>query len=423
MRLIYSFLMTVSVPFLMARLWWRGRHLPDYRERWAERLGFSLPSVTPEQRVIWIHAVSVGEVVVAAKIIRRLQVDYPDRVVLVTTTTPTGSERLTQEFGNRVLHTYLPWDIPWALSRLFKRFRPEALLLVETELWPNLLRQAHLRNTPVMLVNARLSARSARRYARISKPLLPMFDALTRICAQTSADAKRFAALGFDTNKLSVTGNLKFDQSLSEQQVSQAAALREQWGAGDKPILVAASTHEGEEVLIIEAYKTLQIRHPNLTLCLAPRHPDRFDHVYGLLLKSGLKPSRRSEKQDIEPNTQVILADTMGELVTLLGASDIAIMGGSFMPVGGHNMLEVAQWSVPVVTGPHLFNFSYVSRLLLREHAMLVAQDGAELVEVIDHLLADDATRVAMGQRGASAVQKEKGALERLFKDLEFLLG
>jgi 3-deoxy-D-manno-octulosonic-acid transferase len=226
--------MTVSVPFLMARLWWRGRHLPDYRERWAERLGFSIPLVPPGQRLIWIHAVSVGEVVVAAKIIRRLQSDYPDRVVFVTTTTPTGSERLIKEFGTSVLHTYLPWDIPWALSRLFEHLKPEALLLIETELWPNLLQQADKRRIPVMLVNARLSARSARRYARISKPLLPMFDALTRIYAQTSADARRFAALGFDLGKLNVTGNLKFDQALSEKLVSQAAHVREQWRADGK---------------------------------------------------------------------------------------------------------------------------------------------------------------------------------------------
>jgi len=422
MRLIYSFLMTVSVPFLMARLWWRGRHLPDYRERWAERLGFSIPLVPPGQRLIWIHAVSVGEVVVAAKIIRRLQSDYPDRVVFVTTTTPTGSERLIQEFGTSVLHTYLPWDIPWALNRLFEHLKPEALLLIETELWPNLLQQADKRRIPVMLVNARLSARSARRYARISKPLLPMFDALTRIYAQTSADARRFAALGFDLGKLNVTGNLKFDQALSEKLVSQAAHVREQWRADGKKILVAASTHEGEEALILDAYKALQIKYPNLVLCIAPRHPDRFNDVYTHIRKTGLSVVRRSEREGMEPSTKVVLADTMGELVTLLGASDIAIMGGSFVPVGGHNMLEASQWSVPVVTGPHLFNFSYVSRLLLRERAMLVAQDAAELAEVLDHLLRDEATRIAMGERGATAVEKEKGALERLFQDLQFLL-
>jgi 3-deoxy-D-manno-octulosonic-acid transferase len=217
MRLIYSFLMTVSVPFLMARLWWRGRRLPDYRERWGERLGLSLPLVPPGQRLIWIHAVSVGEVVVAAKIIRTFAVRLPGPGYICYDDYADRIRAFNKEFGTSVLHTYLPWDIPWALSRLFEHLKPEALLLIETELWPNLLQQADKRRIPVMLVNARLSARSARRYARISKPLLPMFDALTRIYAQTSADARRFAALGFDPRKLNVTGNLKFDQALSEQ--------------------------------------------------------------------------------------------------------------------------------------------------------------------------------------------------------------
>jgi 3-deoxy-D-manno-octulosonic-acid transferase len=422
MRLVYTLTLLLSVPFLMLRLWWRGRLLPAYRQRWRERMGFGLPTVCAQKPLIWIHAVSVGEVVVASKLIQRLQRDYPEHSLLVTTTTPTGSERLLQTWGDQVLHCYLPWDLPWAMAHLFRRFNPRAVFLIETEIWPNLVAQANAQSVPIALVNARLSARSARGYGRFGALLTPTLQSLDLIVAQTKADARRFTALGVDSARIATSGNIKFDQHLTPELRAQAAYIREQWGGATRDVWVAASTHEGEEQQILRAYEAIVKQHPKLLLCIVPRHPDRFDRVFQMALAAYPKTVRRSEDSVITDDTPVVVADTMGELVPMLGAADVVFMGGSLVPTGGHNMLEAAQWGVPVVSGPHTFNFAYASRLLIRAQAMLIAGNATELAELMSELLGNEANRWEMGARGQAAVEGERGALERLVQAIKPLL-
>lgn len=422
MRLVYTLILLLSLPFLMLRLYWRGRLLPTYRERWLERLALGLPQARDADRVIWIHAVSVGEVVVASKLIQCLQRDYPDHGLLVTTTTPTGSERLQQLWGDQVQHCYLPWDLPWAMAQMFRRFNPRAVLLIETEIWPNLVAQAAARAVPVALLNARLSARSARGYGRFGALLKPTLRSLDLIVAQTKADARRFMALGVEPSRLAISGNIKFDQHLSPELHAEAAQIRAQWGGGTRDVWLAASTHEGEEQQVLRAYELLVKQHPKVLLCIVPRHPDRFDRVFQMALAANPKTMRRSSNPTIEADTQIVVADTMGELVPMLGAADVVFMGGSLVPTGGHNMLEVAQWGVPVVSGPHTFNFAYASRLLIKAQAMLIAKDAEALALVVSGLLANQTNRHRMGLRGQTAVEGERGALERLVQAIRPLL-
>ena len=422
MRLVYTFILLLSLPVLAARLWWRGRLLPAYRRRWRERMGMGLPRVDALDRVIWIHAVSVGEVVVASKLIQCLHEDYPDHRLLVTTTTPTGSERLLQLWGDQVLHCYLPWDLPWAMSQVFKRLNPRAVFLIETEIWPNLVAQANVKSVPIALLNARLSARSARGYGRLGALLTPTLQSLDLIVAQTKADARRFIALGVDPARVAISGNIKFDQYLTPELRTQADFIRGQWGGATREVWVAASTHEGEEQQILRAFETLAKRWPRLLLCIVPRHPDRFERVFQMALAACPTTIRRSKDQAIKADTQVVVADTMGELVPMLGAADVVFMGGSLVPTGGHNMLEAAQWGIPVVSGPHTFNFAYASRLLIKAQAMLIAKDAKELALVVSGLLENDSNRQAMGSRGQTAVEGERGALERLVQAIKPLL-
>ncbi len=422
MRFLYTLTLMLSLPFLMMRLWWRGRLLPAYRQRWRERLGLGLPKTSFSGALIWIHAVSVGEVVVASKLIERLRRDYPEHRIFVTTTTPTGSERLVRTWGDQVLHCYLPWDLPWAMARLLEHINPSLVLLIETEIWPNLVAQAKSRRVPIALLNARLSAKSARGYGRFAALLKPTLQALDLIVAQTKADARRFVALGVDHSRLAVSGNIKFDQHLSPELREQAANIREQWGGAARKVWLAASTHEGEERLILHAFQHVREQHPDALLCIVPRHPDRFDRVFELALAADPKAIRRSKAASVPHGTQVIVGDTMGELVALVGAADLVFVGGSLVPTGGHNMLEVAQWGVPVVAGPHVFNFAYASRLLIKAQAMLIANDGQELSSIVTRLLDKEAYLKAMGERGRIAVERERGALERLMQAIKPLL-
>ena len=422
MRFFYTLTLLFSLPLLMIRLWWRGRLLASYRQRWRERMGFGLPKADVEDRVIWIHAVSVGEVVVASKLIQSLQHDYPDHSLFVTTTTPTGSERLLQTWGDQVQHCYLPWDLPWTMARIFKGLNPRVVFLIETEIWPNLVAQAKAHHVPVALLNARLSARSARGYGRFSALLKPTLQSLDLIVAQSKADARRFLALGVDPSRMTISGNIKFDQHLTPDLQNQAAQIRQQWGADARPVWVVASTHEGEEVQVLRAFESIVKQHPTLLLCIVPRHPDRFDRVFQTAVTKYPKTVRRSLDSAVNADTQVVVADTMGELVPMLGAADVVFMGGSLVPTGGHNMLEVAQWGVPVVSGPHTFNFAYASRLLVKAQAMLMVENAEELALVVSDLLSNAANRRAMGLRGKAAVEGERGALERLVQAIKPLL-
>lgn len=410
MRVLYTLLWYLLVPVLFARLWWRGRRAPEYRRRWWERLALGLGPLR-QRASVWIHAVSVGEVLAAAPLIRALLERYPATPLVVTTTTPTGSERVRALLGDRVIHVYCPWDLPDALRRFHRAFNPRLVLVMETELWPNLVVSAYRRSVPVLLVNGRLSASSYRGYARLPALTEPMLGALTRVLAQTADEAERFRRLGADAEAVEVTGNIKFDLSLSDRVRDQAGELRRHFG--QRPVWIAASTHEGEDEPVLEAHQWVRARWPDALLVLVPRHPERFGDVAALIQAYGFDGVRRSTGADAG-NAAVYLADTMGELAMLLGTADAAFVGGSLVPVGGHNLLEPAAWRLPVLSGPYRHNFEHVAGLLERAGALTPVVNAEGLGRAITALLTDEAERERQGAAGAGVVAAHRGALQRV---------
>lgn len=419
-RLFYTWVFYLLLPFVLLRLFVRGRKAPAYRQRWLERLGiFQAPPGVREG--IWVHAVSVGETIAAAPLIRRLQAAHPGVPITVTTMTPTGSERVRALFGESVFHVYAPWDYPGALRRFLARTRPRLLVIMETELWPNTVYHCHLRGIPVVLANARLSEKSAAGYARVGWLTREMLVCLERVGVQTAEEGERFLALGLPKRRLSVTGSIKFDLDLPADLASAAQKLRKTWG-GDRPVLIAASTHEGEEAQVLDAFRRLLADHPDLLLVLVPRHPERFDRVGGLCQRSGLQLARRGRGETPAPDTQVYLGDTMGELMLLFAAADIAFVGGSLVEHGGHNVLEPAALARPVVAGTSNFNFLEISRALEAAGGMLTVQNEAGLANTVDSLLRDRARCEQMGRAGQDLVESNRGALGRLCGMIDALL-
>ncbi|PLW71012.1 3-deoxy-D-manno-octulosonic acid transferase [Pseudohalioglobus lutimaris] len=413
MRYLYSALFYLLVPVLLVRMLLRSRRAPAYRQRLAERFGvFSCPRQVTEGKVIWVHAVSVGETLAAAPLIEQLLARWPEHRLVVTTTTPTGSERVQALFGDRVFHVYLPWDIPGAVSRFLRKVRPELLVVMETELWPNMLHYSHRQGCHIVLANARLSARSARGYARFSKLTSGMLNSLGSVACQASADGERLLALGLPAERLHITGSIKFDIDLDEHLQDQARSLR--LALQNRPVLLASSTHQGEEELILDAFSIVRERVPGLLCLLVPRHPERFESVYQLCLSRGLRTARRSAAEEVSAEHQVLLGDTMGELRLLSGAADVCVIGGSFIEHGGQNVLEAAAWGVPVISGPHMFNFSEITTMLLEAGGMIQLQGAAELGPALEQLLVDEARREAMGAAAAAVVAANRGALHRL---------
>ncbi|MFZ5655128.1 MAG: lipid IV(A) 3-deoxy-D-manno-octulosonic acid transferase [Pseudomonadota bacterium] len=411
-RLLYSLLLYLLLPAILLRLCWRALRAPAYARRWGERFGRVTP---PGRPVIWVHAVSVGETLAAVPLIRRLRAECPGARLLVTTTTPTGSERVRAQFGAGVAHCYAPYDFPHTVRRFLDLVRPALLIVMETELWPNLLHGCARRGIPVVLANARLSARSAAGYARVRALTAPMLAALTRVAAQTGADAERLLHLGLAAERLQVTGNIKFDLELDEDLRRRAAALRAAWGGGQRPIWLAASTHAGEDEPVLAAHRTLLARLPDALLVLVPRHPERFDGVHALCRREGLRVRRRSAGADPDAGTQVLLGDTMGELLAFCGAADLVFVGGSLVRAGGHNLIEPAAWGRPVLAGPHLFNFAEAAALLETGGGLRVCADGAALAAAVEELLAQPARRAAMGAAAGAVAEANRGALERLW--------
>ena len=409
-RLLYTLLLYFALPLLLLRLLMRSLRAPAYRRRIGERFGYVRAGNFAGG--LWVHAVSVGEAVAAASLVRELRSRHPGLPAVVTTTTPTGAEQVAALLGDDVLHLYCPWDMPGAVQRFLGRVRPQLLLLMETELWPNLLCHCHRRSIPVLLLNARLSERSARRYGRIAPLSRPMLRRLEKVAAQTQADAARFQRLGLPAQRVQVSGSIKFDLRLSDTQRHQAAALRREWGE-TRPVWVAASTHAGEEAMVLEACRALRARFPSLLLVLAPRHPERFAAAEALCRTWGLPPVRRTGGRRPEPEDAVLLADTMGELRLLLGTADCAFVGGSLVPAGGHNMLEAAVWGVPVLTGPHLFNFAEPAQHLEAAGALKKVHNASSLALAAAAWLDDAHARRMAGEAGAAVVEKGRGALER----------
>ena len=410
MRALYTLLLYLVFPLVLLRLLWRSIKAPAYRERWLERLGLFTPPGA--WGGLWIHAVSVGEVQAVLPLIRQLLADNPGLPITVTTTTPTGSARVVEQLGEQVFHVYFPYDLPLALTGFIRRVRPRALLMVETEIWPNLLHSCRLHGVYTLLANARLSARSAQRYARLGRFTRDTFAHIDCIAAQTEADAARFRALGVAADRVFVTGSIKFDIRIPASLEEQVEVLRREWGG--RPVWVAGSTHEGEDELVLQAHHQVLSSFPNALLILVPRHPERFERVAGLCKREHLKLARRSRHGSYGTQTQVYLGDTMGELPVVIGSADVAFIGGSLVPTGGHNMLEAAAQGVAVCFGPHVFNFAAISELLVAEGAARRVGDEVELAQQVIAWFRDASARAEAGENGRRVVRQNRGALARL---------
>jgi 3-deoxy-D-manno-octulosonic-acid transferase len=390
----------------------------SYVDRLSQRFGFGFPKV---DRSIWVHAVSVGEVQAAVPLINTLIERFPDQKLVVTTVTPTGAARVVALFGERVVHCYIPFEFPNAIRSFFNSIRPRAAMIMETELWPNLWRGCGIRNIPLILVSARISPRSVPGYRR----LLPLIrDTLSHgiiIAAQTEADAARFLELGANPSRTRVTGNIKFDVELDPEIAGKGALLRSAL-FGQRPVWIAASTHDGEELLVLAAHRTLLERHPDLLLVLVPRHPERFAGVRELIQKQAFSVVSRTANQAAESSTEVFLVDTMGEVPLFYAASDIAFVGGSLIPVGGHNLLEPAAQGLPIITGPHLFNAEEIAEDFIEIEACEVVADSGELAASVSKLIENPAEAKKMGKNGLAVLEQNRGSLERLLVLLEPLL-
>ncbi len=408
-RRLYSLLIGLLIPLALLRLAWRSRRVPTYRQRWRERL--ALAPRPPRPADLWVHAVSVGEVQAALPLLDHLL--RGGHSLLVTTTTPTGAARLRELLGDSVQHSYTPFDLPGIMRRFLDQVRPRALLVMETEIWPNMLAVCTELGIPSMLVNARLSPRSARRYARVAGFSAETMRRFACIAAQGEADAARFVRLGVDPARIRVTGSIKFDVQPPAGVTGPAEVLRRAWGR-DRPVWVAASTREGEEEQVLAAHATVRAALPSALLVLAPRHPDRFERVATLVRRQGLVLARRSLGEPCGADTAVYLGDSMGELALLFAAADAAFVGGSLVPVGGHNLLEPAAAGLPVVSGPHTFNFAQIARLLRERGAMLQVADADALARVLLRWLGSPAERARIGEQGRRVVAENSGALDRV---------
>jgi len=412
LKLLYTTLFTLGIPLLILRLLWRGLRSPAYWHRWSERFGAN-PKLSTDKAVIWIHAVSVGEVEASRPLVKALQSEYADHQILITTMTPTGSARVKLLFSDTVAHCYLPYDLPFAIRRFLNNSHPQFAVIMETEIWPNLISSCHQRNIPLVLANARLSERSAKGYARVSSFTKSILQKLTIIASQSIDDKKRFQQLGADNQNVHIIGNLKYEISLPASLKEQASAMRTMWHS-NRPVLVAASTHEGEEEMVLNAARQIRSQFPDLLLIIVPRHPERFDRVAALAQRSGVKTLRRSEHRPCSSDVQVLVIDTMGELPLFYAASDIAFVGGSLVPHGGHNLLEPAILGRAVITGPHFFNFNDITKQFIKAQAAIQVLDTKELAETSIRLFKDSQQRAEMGEAGLQLVANSQGASSRL---------
>jgi len=417
-RLLYLCFGYGLVPFHFALTLWRGRGDSAAREGLGERFGFG-PAAAPGG--LWVHAVSVGEVQAAASLVQALRRRYPQLPLTVTTATATGRARARALFGAGVLVRYLPYDLPGAVRRFLGRVEPRLGIVLETELWPHLYRACARRDLPLVLASARVSERSVRRYRRLGTLVRELFSRRVVVAAQSAADAARFQALGAAPERTPVIGNLKFDFELPPGIDAAGRALRAALGEA-RPVWVAGSTHDGEEALVLDAHAQLRARHPAALLVLAPRHPPRAAAVAALLRRRGVRFVTRASGAAVAPDTEVLLLDTLGELQLFYAAGDVAFVGGSLVPVGGHNLLEPAALGRPIVTGPHTANAAAVARLLLEEGAAVTVRDAEGLATRVGTWLADPAARQAAGERGRAAVGANRGALARFLALLEPLV-
>ncbi|MEB4590962.1 lipid IV(A) 3-deoxy-D-manno-octulosonic acid transferase [Candidatus Thiothrix sp. Deng01] len=417
-RFLYSLLMYGLTPLFVLRLLWRSRANPAYRRRLGERFGFVPVAGRP---CIWLHAVSVGETIAARPLIGRLLQEYPQHPLLVTTTTPTGSDTVKRLFGEKVLHYYFPYDLPDALARFLNRMQPQLLVVMETEIWPNLYATCTQRRIPLLLANARLSARSTQGYARIASLVRETLAHAQVIATRDRQDSQRFQQLGARPEQLRVCGNIKFDLQVPDAALEQGRRLRSQWG-GQRPVWVAASTHQGEDDIILRVFARLREQSPELLLVLVPRHPERFEAVAALCADSGLPVARRSAGGVFPPETAIVVGDSMGEMLLWYAAADVAFIGGSLVAHGGHNPLEAAAFGVPVVSGEHVHNFADIFPALCDVGGAVLVPDEAGLAAQLLVWLQDAAAQQCAGQAAKQFFQQNQGAVDCLIHAINTLM-
>lgn len=413
-RLGYRLLLWLLFPWVLMHLWWRGRRQPGYREHIPERFGWY--QTRPGRPVIWLHAVSVGETRAAEPLVRALAARYPGHELLLTQMTPTGRETAQQLYGGAATIAYLPYDYPGAVARFLARFRPRLGILMETEIWFNLVECCARLGVPLLLANARLSEKSARGYELVAPLTRAALGGLAAVSAQTREDAERLERLG--ARGVEVTGNLKFDVALPPQMLVLGAQLKQR--IGQRPVLLAASTREGEEELVLEALSRIRVE--GLLLLLVPRHPQRFDEVAALLARRNLSYLRRSDNCALPPDCRVLLGDSMGEMTAYYAACDLAFIGGSLLPYGGQNLIEACAVGRPLLFGRHMYNFAEASRLAVAAGAAIEVADAAMLGERAGQLLADQATLARMSQAALAFSRAHQGATARNLAICERLL-
>lgn len=420
-RILYSVVFYLALPVILLRLLLRSLRSPAYRRRIGERFALQSPDTAAGSASLrlWVHAVSVGETVASAPLIKALQHSYPEAQILVTTMTPTGSDRVRSLFGASVAHCYIPYDLPGSCKRFLNKYQPDVLILMETELWPNLIWACHRQSVKLILANARLSEKSAAGYARFagfSRELLSRIDV---VAAQATPDAERFVELGMDRERTRVTGSLKFIIEQKEQQPQPYfAALKE----SGRPIVIAASTRDGEEEKVLTAFQQCLSDVPDALLLLVPRHPERFDRVARLVESKGLNTVRRSAETAIDASSQVIIGDSMGEMLDYYSAATVAFVGGSLVDTGCQNVLEPAALGIPIVVGPSQYNFATICSQLERVGALRTVQDEVELAQAVISLFADEGVRRTMGDAGLSLIRENQEALPKLLSLIEPLV-
>jgi 3-deoxy-D-manno-octulosonic-acid transferase len=408
-RHLYSILLYLVTPLLLLYLGLRAFKSPDYRGRWGERFGLTKLTSTE----VLVHSVSMGETLAAIPLIKRLMQANPQWRFTVTTTSPTGSEEVIKAFGDKVQHCYLPFDLSWCVRRFIKQVQPKLLIVMETELWPNLLHFATQSHCKTVLLNARLSAKSAAKYQKNSNLTRPMLESLSAIGVQTQEEADRFIALGVKPKRVIVCGSLKFDLLIDEAKKEQARGLRQQWNRANSPIWVAGSVHPGEFEAVLAAHQAILKRFPDALLIMAPRHPEQFNAAAQAVIKTGLNLARRSQQDEVKAQTQVLLADTMGELLMLYGTGDHAFVGGTLIENGGHNPLEPAAMGLSVCVGPHHWDFAEIARLLKYGGGLEVVDSEVTLSARLIALFENPVLAKEVADLGLAVVERNRGALEK----------
>ena len=422
-RFLYSLLISLLSPLFVLRLLVKSVNEPGYRRQWWRRFALGMPSrVRSGDGLIWVHAVSVGELLAVAPLVERMLQEWPDKAVLITNTTPTGSEQTQKLFGDRVEHTWFPFDTPLVTGAFLRHWSPQLVVMVETEIWPNVMASAHEQGIPVALVNARLSARSARGYARLGDFTRETLKGFSLIAAQSKSDDRRFRRIGAEPDAMQVVGSIKFDIDLAARR-GQLEVIKSELGSDiqSRPLWAAASTHPGEEQLVIDAYQALTQRGIATRLLLAPRHPNRTADIVKLLERAGLSYQRRSEQVAVNIDTDVLIIDTLGELSAFLGLADAAFIGGSLVPRGGHNPIEAAAWGCAVITGPHVINFATIVRDMERGGAIRVVVDQQELADRLASVWEGD-KQDSDAKRAQTFIETRRGATRRQLDLLKALL-